>query len=180
MLRFNTRQVYKQLRSQDIQVPWFRIFCGNTARPRALITLWIACHGKLPTRSRLCRFGIVNYATCCFCLKDETIDHILFECKDTRQIWQKVLDWLGVPHDPKPWSDELCWLIQQCKGKSVRAAMLKLALAETVYGVWQFRNSISFRKEMDAARVVSNILDVIVYRSWASLKLRPHVAQLMI
>ncbi|XP_058776968.1 uncharacterized protein LOC131651320 [Vicia villosa] len=174
------RQVYNHLRAQDFQVPWFRIFCGNIARPRALITLWLACHGKLPTRSRLFRFGIVNYATCCFCSKEETIDHILFECNETSRIWKQVLDWLGIAHDPKPWSEELCWLMQQCRGKSVRATMLKLALAESVYGVWQLRNSVSFDKELDATKIVSNILDVIVYRGWTSLKLRSHIALLML
>lgn len=31
----------------------YRLFCGNSAKPRALFTLWLACHGKMATRSRL-------------------------------------------------------------------------------------------------------------------------------
>lgn len=105
MQRFMTRHIYKYQRANDELVPWFRIFCGNYARPRALFTLWLACHGNLATRSRLMRFGMVHYAKCCYCDQEETIYHILFDCQATRMNWEQFLEWIGICHQPKPWSE---------------------------------------------------------------------------
>ncbi|XP_058771367.1 uncharacterized protein LOC131644788 [Vicia villosa] len=179
MEHFKTRIVYKHMRSIEEQVPWYRLFCGKNERPRALITLWKACHGKLATRSRLYHFGIVGFQTCCFCVQEETQDHLLFDCSETREIWKHVLLWIGFSHEPRIWTEELLWLNQICKGKSTRASMLKMAVVESVYGVWNYRNSISFGNMIDKNRIVRNIIDMLVYRGWTKEKLRPHLASLM-
>lgn len=61
--------------------------------------------------------------------------------------------WIEVHHDPKSWTEELCWLVQKYKGKSIRADILKLALAETVYGVWKYRNFASFGRDIDITKI---------------------------
>ncbi|XP_058724336.1 uncharacterized protein LOC131595849 [Vicia villosa] len=177
---FRTRAVYKFLMKDCVQVPWHRIFNGNSARPRALFTLWMACHCKLATRVRLFKFGMVDYTTCCFCTQDETIEHLLFECPVTKTIWKQVLAWMEYVREPLNWTQELSWLVQNCKGKSVRSDLLKMAIAETVYGVWMYRNAISFGKDIDRLTIGEKIIDVIVYRGWEKQKLRPHIARLML
>lgn len=112
---FSSRTVYKQVRDVEIQVPWHRLFCGKLACPRALFTLWQTCHRKLATRSRLFRFGMVNYSSCFFFSGEETIDHLLFECSTTSRIWQDVLKWIGIHHIPKPWAKELQWITHSTK-----------------------------------------------------------------
>lgn len=32
------------------------------------------------------------------------------------------------------------WLVDYSKGKGLRASILKLAAAETIYGIWSYRN----------------------------------------
>ncbi|XP_058776535.1 uncharacterized protein LOC131650841 [Vicia villosa] len=177
---YSTRFVYKQLRNADGHVPWYKIFCGNNARPRALMNLWIACHGKLATRSRLYRFGLVDYITCCFSLQEETIEHLLFECLETKNIWKQVLTRLDIHHEPQAWTEELVWLIQNCKGKSIRADMVKLAIMEAVYGIWMYKNYVSFGKDIDRLKIGTNIIDMIVYRGWGKMKIRPHISSLML
>ncbi|XP_058776650.1 uncharacterized protein LOC131650970 [Vicia villosa] len=177
---FKIAKVYKMIHEGDTQVHWYRLFSGNSARPRALITLWQACHEKLATRSRLHRFGMVGFNTCSFCMQEETQDHLLFDCLKTRNIWKQVLVWSGFNHDPRRWAEELPWVVSICKGKSPRSSLLKLAFAETVYGVWTFRNVVSFGNVVDENRIALNIIDMLVYRGWTKDKLRPYLALLML
>lgn len=83
---------------------------GNLARPKAQLVLWLACHGRLATKDRLHRFGMIDNIQCCFCSQTKTLDHQRFECCTTRAIWMKVLSWLKIHHVPSIWTDELVWL----------------------------------------------------------------------
>lgn len=177
---FRTKTIYKLMRSNDTLVNWYRILYGNNSKPQALFTLWLACHGKMATRSGLMQFGLVDYNTCCYCEHEEIIDHLLFWCHATRAMWKQVLDWIGIRHNPNPWNEELRWLIHNCNGKSVREEFHKLAIAETVYGVWEYRNCVTFGKAIDSAKVGDNIIDKIVYRGWGKLKLKAHISSQML
>ena len=80
---------------------------------------------------------------------------------------------------PREWNDELEWLISSTKGKGKRHAILKLAAAETLYGIWRYRNDKSFGNTVDNTKIADNIIDMIVYRGWYSGYLRDHIANLM-
>lgn len=67
---------------------------------------------------------------------------------------------------PKPWAEEMQWITQRSKGRPVRASILKLALAEAIYGIWQFRNNVNFGKITDNNNIVFEIVDKIVYKGW--------------
>lgn len=67
--KFTMKKVYMKMRSIDHDhVPWKHILFGNTARPRAMITLWLTFHGRLPTKERLHSFGLMDSSTCCLFL----------------------------------------------------------------------------------------------------------------
>lgn len=102
---FRMKKVYMKMRSVNHDpVPWNRIFYGNTTRPRAMMTLWLACHG---TKERLHQFGLMDSIICCFCPQEETTNHMFYGCVELKAIWNKVLEWIQVAHDPKEWQDEL-------------------------------------------------------------------------
>lgn len=61
-----------------------------------------------------------------------------------------------------------------CKGKSIRADLVKLAIAETVYGIWHYRNCVTFGIVIDGSEIGTKIIDKIVYRGWGKMKLRAH------
>jgi hypothetical protein len=138
-----TRQVYSLLRFEYPVVDWRVTMYGNIARPRAIFTFWLACHGRLATKDRLNRFGITVDAKCCFCPIEESLNHLFFGCVGMRNIWCKVLNWLQIDHVPLEWGDELCWITKHSKGKGWRAKLLKSAAAEVVYTLWNYRNDIS-------------------------------------
>ncbi|KAH1256677.1 putative ribonuclease H protein [Glycine max] len=100
--KFPMSAMYHGLTEDHQRVPWRSVMCGNKARLRAVICLWLACHKKLSTKDRLRRFGMIKSSDCSICnCADESINHLFFNCSGTREIWGNILDWLGRRHDPR-------------------------------------------------------------------------------
>ncbi|XP_058741159.1 uncharacterized protein LOC131613513 [Vicia villosa] len=131
--RFRMKEAYTALHFSNNQMPWKDLMFGNIVRPRAIFQLWIACHSRLSTKSRLMKWGLLDHSTCNFCDAEKTQQHLFFECHVVKDVWRKVLNWINVKHEPLNWDRELHWLIVNCKGKSKRATMLKLEITECIY-----------------------------------------------
>ncbi|XP_058784180.1 uncharacterized protein LOC131658948 [Vicia villosa] len=178
--KFSMKTVYNRL-IDDISVCWHSLLRRNIARPRARITLWMLCHGQLPTKERLYRFGMLDNKICSLCNQvEETVDHLFFECPATKRVWNAVLVWLNIQHLPLPWNLELPWILKNTKGKGWRAMLLKLAVTEAVHEIWLFRNDLIFNSNTYRSNTVEKIVDYIAYRGWDNRKLRLHVASLML
>ncbi|KAH1203129.1 hypothetical protein GmHk_17G049445 [Glycine max] len=178
--KFSMKTLYLKMRCEGSnEVVWNRLFCGNPARPRALMTLWQACHGRLPTKDRLLRFGMLGDKICCFCEGPEFHDHLFFGCSVLGDVWKQVLEWIQVKHHPQEWNEKQKWIIRHSKGKGHKASILKLAVTETVYGIWKYRNAKIFEETVDNTNIVDYIIDNIVYRGWYNNKLKSHIAHFM-
>ncbi|CAK8544519.1 unnamed protein product [Lathyrus sativus] len=141
--KFKMNDVYMVICSSALKIMWKNILRRNAARPRALITMWFACHGRLATKQRLFRFGIITDDRCCLCSKDEeSINHLFFCCPETVCIWTEILD--------SAWDEEMEWLCRSTKGKG--------------YDVWKYRNDICYGNVIDKTKIGDNIIDMIVYR----------------
>ncbi|XP_045830929.1 uncharacterized protein LOC123922237 [Trifolium pratense] len=162
--KFNMKKMYMAVHDRAQKVVWRTLFYGNVARPRALITLWHACHERLATRDRLHKYGAIDIIHSCFCNTEETQRHLMFNCSETKGIWRKVLDWIQVDHNPLGWRQEMEWIIQQTKEKGDRAKILKLTFTESVYEIWRYRNATSFGNVDMNQHTDSKIIDTIVYR----------------
>ncbi|PNX57041.1 hypothetical protein L195_g050196, partial [Trifolium pratense] len=92
--KFNMKKMYMAVHDRAQMVMWRTLFYGNVARPRALVTLWLACHERLATRDRLHKYGAMDTTHCCFCNTEETQQHLMFNCSVTKDIWRKVLEWI--------------------------------------------------------------------------------------
>ncbi|XP_058780438.1 uncharacterized protein LOC131654047 [Vicia villosa] len=135
--RFKMTTMYAAITKGDDRVRWRHLFRNNEARPKALHTTWMTCHGNLPTKERLKRFHIINEDICIICnLEIEIAEHLFFNCRIASDIWKGVLQWMDVIHQPKGWDEELYWVLKSSRKKGWRARVLKLAFAEIIYGVW--------------------------------------------
>lgn len=85
-VKFRMKDVYNMLCSDVPKIPWCRLFQNNIARPRALMTIWLACHGRLDTKYQLFKFGLVDDNNCCFCANEETINHLFYGCHELKTI----------------------------------------------------------------------------------------------
>ncbi|XP_058783084.1 uncharacterized protein LOC131657737 [Vicia villosa] len=178
--KFKMGTIYKDLMQHHQTVNWFVVIAGNRARPRALFCLWLACHRRLATKDRLAKFGVIQDTQCCFCREAETLDHLFYKCNVMKTIWSDTLKWLNIVHTPLDWTQELNWLILSARGKGMKANLLKMAAAETLYQCWKFRNDACFGTPQPVDKVVHRIQDAIVYRGWHHRKYRDSIAKLLI
>ncbi|XP_058764092.1 uncharacterized protein LOC131637519 [Vicia villosa] len=184
--KFRITTFYNLLNDDGHCVPWHSMI-QHKARPRAIVCLWMACHGKLPTRERLRRFGMIQVSHCVLCgIEEESHDHLFFKCSKTESIWKEVLNWMEMDHRPQEWAKELEWLTIATKKKGWKASLLSMGIAETVYNIWRMRNSICFKDDVDNTCIfdrikecIDRIKDSIVYRACHSTKLRHHIARIM-
>ncbi|XP_058742348.1 uncharacterized protein LOC131614816 [Vicia villosa] len=179
MQTFNMKQVYDALIDDTPKVPWRFLLHYNSARPRALFTTWMLCHGRLPTKYRLIQFGFIQDSVCILCnTAPESSAHLFFQCRIVKDIWQSILEWIEIKHTPHDRAMELQWILNIISKKGWKAKPLKLAFSEAIYGIWQLRNAIIFdihHKE----NTVSLIVDNITYRGWKDKCIRDHIARLM-
>ncbi|XP_058765198.1 uncharacterized protein LOC131638647 [Vicia villosa] len=174
--------MYEHLMFEEEQVHWSHFIQHNGARPRSIVCLWLVFHNRLATKARLKGLGFLQEECCSLCEEHkEDIDHLLTSCKITKNIWQDVLSWLDIKRKPQQWQDEMKWILHNTKGKSFRASKLKIVVAETVYGIWKFRNEYTFglNTNKDTTTIVHKIIDSIVFRGWLKDKFRKKLALLM-
>lgn len=61
------------------RVEWKGIMKWNSARPRAIITMWLLYHGKIATKDMLLRFSFITESICNMCkMEDESINYVFF------------------------------------------------------------------------------------------------------
>src|SRR4051812_29880728 len=65
--RFQMKSIYRGILEDNIRVNWRFMLKHNVARPRGCVTLWLLCQGKLATKDRLTRFGIIQDSCCSLC-----------------------------------------------------------------------------------------------------------------
>lgn len=78
--RFQCSEMYKAIH-----------LLSNSSSPLAIFILYLVCHGKLPIKSMLFRFGMVEDKNYIFCDNEETVSHLFFVCEEMKSIWRNVL-----------------------------------------------------------------------------------------
>ncbi|XP_009599827.2 uncharacterized protein [Nicotiana tomentosiformis] len=157
---FSTTKIYLQLLGQYTKVAWRRLICNNPGSPKWLFIVNLVARGRLYTRDRLAQRGMVVDQSCPLCrVEQESIDHLFFKCTVSAYIWDKLLQWQGVPRKAISWTDELHWFERHCKGKSSGATMYRLTMTAAVYFVWQERNPVIFQNK---SRTYNTIIRLII------------------
>ncbi|XP_058776177.1 uncharacterized protein LOC131650488 [Vicia villosa] len=177
---FQSKKVYNALKVNEEKPVWRHLMFGNYARPRAVFILWLVCNGRLATKERLKKFGMISDDCCAFCLEKETTNHLFFYCAGLKEVWVKVLKWIHVNHTPLPWDSELDWIIRNRKGKSWRASLIKCAVTESIYTIWRMQNDKVFGHASYSGNIEKDIIDSLVYKSWNVKKYRNYIASLMV
>lgn len=115
--KYNTAATYRDIRGDRGHVEWWPVFNRNLAKPRAKFTLWLGMLDRLATKDKLVKFGIVLDPKCAFCNDDETLQHVLFDCKWTGTVWQQVMQQIGYRRQALGWQQEKSWIAAECKRK---------------------------------------------------------------
>ena len=132
------KQIYDYLRGEQPKPLWKCLMFKNSARPKAIFTLWILMYRKLATVDRLAKWGLTHDTACVLCTNmDESLDHMFLQCHYVEEVWERVLAWAGFHNNrAKTWTHFVQWCINHGNGKTTRAQLFKMILAEFVYAVW--------------------------------------------
>lgn len=85
--KFHMKTLYAKLRDDEQDVARRTLLYNNVTRPRVMMNLWHAFHGKLVTREKLHKFGMVGNTRCYFYDKEETVNHLFFGRVELKRIF---------------------------------------------------------------------------------------------
>ncbi|GAA0141714.1 hypothetical protein LIER_35443 [Lithospermum erythrorhizon] len=132
--------------------------------------LWLLIKGRLETRDRVSKWLPSCERSCLFCEKEETQEHLFFDCVYSGKVWRKVLGMLGLYRGNGGWRMEFGFMINVKKGSKMQRLMLKVASAGTVYFVWRERNRRMHGKRMRSEGVIIQEIVMVVADRLSSLR----------
>lgn len=136
--------------------PWKPIIWKSCILPKHRFILWMVAHGKLMTRDRQ---SYVEDKECVLCKRaNESVDHLFFKCKVATELWNTIREWLGMEKIMGTVGAVLRAFRGVYRGSNMLSKTRIVALAASVYQIWNFRNRALFENEVpDIARAVMKI-----------------------
>ncbi|KAK4721925.1 hypothetical protein R3W88_012158 [Solanum pinnatisectum] len=145
---FSIKKMYQVLKREYNKVPSRRLTCNNLGSPKWVFALYVAIHRRLYTKDRLSKWGIIEDDVCALCKEEgETHQHLFFSCIFSKQIWHKMLKWQLITRGCEGWNEELEW-----------ADVYRMAIAATIYYIWQERNLRIFQQKERTTDMISRLI----------------------
>lgn len=139
---------------------WHKLVWHSKTIPRHAVILWLAIRDGLYTQHKLYAFGIIREIKCTLCRQScEDRDHLFFSCPFSEQIWRYLCNKCNLPWHPRSWQQNIDWMCQSFKGKSLRSFIFKVMFAAAVYFIWRERNArIHHHQPRHACNVIQDIV----------------------
>ncbi|XP_074265050.1 uncharacterized protein LOC141587466 [Silene latifolia] len=103
---YTIRSGYDWLGSPCMKVPWAKFVWDSGALPKISFIGWLVMQGRLLTRERLKRMGIVMDDSCVLCANaPETHTHLFFACEYSKRCLQILSSRLGCHLPSQEWFD---------------------------------------------------------------------------
>ncbi|XP_073024427.1 uncharacterized protein [Primulina eburnea] len=142
--------------------PWKPLLSRSCLLPKHRFTLWLMAHSKLRTRDRLV---FVEDKTCILCkVQIETVEHLFFQCSFSCDVWREIRAWLGMSKNMGSPTAILRAFRNHYGGKSTLDRMRIMALAATVYHIWNARNRSMFENEDPRLQDMVKRIKIVVLR----------------
>ncbi|PWA81811.1 reverse transcriptase zinc-binding domain-containing protein [Artemisia annua] len=90
-MKFSTNQAWKDIRGDDVHVPWEKLIWFTNCIPRHTFITWLAIKNKLMTQDKLIKW-YPNKVMCCPLCKSmlDTHDHLFFQCQYSKEVWEAM------------------------------------------------------------------------------------------
>lgn len=145
--KYSNQKMYTYLMPIFPRVEWKSIMLQQGVHPRFKFIMWLAVQNRLATVDRLDKIGIKVPPDCAFCGgTKETFDHLYFECQETKTLWSRLCNWLGIQRSIDEWRKELTWISTIAKKTAGQTEIVTSAFVMTVYVIWRERNRIRFQQ----------------------------------
>lgn len=80
-MKYQCKNIFIKLVEVGPVVQWKCIMYGNLTRAKSIHTTWMVFHGRLATKERLMKIGLLNNNLCVFCRDIKSVEHIFFSCQ---------------------------------------------------------------------------------------------------
>lgn len=139
---FSAKRTWQILRPRKELVHWANVIWFKGATPRHAFTMWIANLDRLPTKTRLIRWGMNISPTCGLCnLLPETRDHLMLSCSFAKHLWTATNERLNLPNTSfASWTALMAWTRR--KNDRSPPTLRKLVAQSVIYAIWKQRNNI--------------------------------------
>jgi hypothetical protein len=163
--RFTVQSLYKILMKQD-RVPQNFVFWKVKLPCKIKIFLWYLHKGVTLTKDNLVKRNWKGSTKCCFCSREETIQHLMFDCHLARAIWGVVHVTFGVDH-PSDFGHMCGTWLDNWDSKGSRLCLI--GVAALLWSIWLSRNEVVFNKCSPKSFVQIIFRGTFWARSWAAL-----------
>ncbi|WZY96943.1 hypothetical protein YC2023_069272 [Brassica napus] len=155
---FSTSKTWEAVRNREPEQQWTQSIWFKGHVPRHAFTAWVIYQDRLPTRSRLLKWGMNISPSCCLCdaaVEDRT--HLFLNCEVSEGIWNLALHRLGYSFRAfHTWTSFTEWVSLR---DTVTSRTLKRLVAQaTITNIWMERNS---RLHVGEARSPATIFRLI-------------------
>lgn len=153
---FSYASAWEVLRTSHERYHFHNLLWHQNHCPKWSCCLYKSLIGKLPTRDRLCAFGITQERICVLCNQgDESHSHLFFNCPFSRYIWNRCMLKLGLDGNSIGTLVDEARNIQMVFGNKNKLYMLsRLVLAGSTWHIWKERNERIFQKNQMSKVVV--------------------------
>nr|KAJ0211180.1 hypothetical protein LSAT_V11C400156810 [Lactuca sativa] len=156
---FAINQVSSSLIYHEPIVEWYDLVWFQNSIPSHCFILWLAILGRLRTQDRMKRWKDSNDFSCVFCNSQiDSHSHLFFDCNYTKEVWNLVKVKVKMNHRAGKWVDIIMELQYSLKKKSINNFIRKIALAASIYHIWNERNKRLFGKQSNS---VENVVKII-------------------
>lgn len=91
MRKISTRQIWESTRFFALYLQWPRFIWTELKLNCYAFLEWIVCHGRLPTKVRLRKFGCLSEVQYPFCIAGvESTDHLLLLCIYSESVLRRI------------------------------------------------------------------------------------------
>jgi hypothetical protein len=126
------------------------------APPKIKFFAWLVNQNRIWTADRLAKRGWPNCGLCPLCKRcTESVDHLFVHCRFTKRLWERVKEWLGIPHiHPNNWGVLSFpeWWGSMATGQS-RGGVASLSML-IIWELWNERNDRIFKNKHAPVQVV--------------------------
>nr|GEV78745.1 hypothetical protein [Tanacetum cinerariifolium] len=167
---FSVATVWQCIRLRDEEVKWCDVVWFAKCIPWLAFHLWLVVKRCLKTQYMLRYWDVHDNLPVLFCplceSQPDSHEHLFFECIFSRQVWDCLKVFAGLPYATASISAIVDLLVPISKRRYTRSVIAKLVVVPLTYFIWQERNWRLFKKQK---RTYKQVIDCIKSAVWLKL-----------
>ena len=140
---FCIQEAYNFFRVKGPKRQWVAVVWSSCITPKYAFILWVCAKSKLQTKDRLHYLDIDSMCPLCRA-GEESVQHLFFQCTFSATVWGHIRAWLGISRAMSTIASALKWIKKEGWGTSWRSKMKRIALAYSVFQIWNAWNRMIF------------------------------------